>query len=576
MRISKRNLAAIVLMLAANANAQSDLQTKPRGTQPGNQTTARGSIVKGRVVYEDSGQPAPGQRVQLVPIESLANRRGPTRIPTTISGPNGEFSLLNPGTGEYYVVAQPADAHGSSAETAPFPRETGDQATDAANLEQFKRDFPRITVSGESPIEIEVRVKNPHFGRITGRILDANGTVVAGATVRAMKTGPDGFGLTVTSDANGAYQLKGLTPGEYVISANPPSQTAAPGRPPAIEGVLGATFFPSTIDAHASPPVSVSPDSELGNIDITLIPRSLHRVTGMVRGEGDGHPVAGASVRLEKKDAAATEGNTQPAGVEAAMNTYLATSDQQGQWSIGNLPDGVYSISVRPSGRLGAKAERFVNKQQELTIGGSDVENLAIDVSPGGRVSGHVTLETGKTSTSSIAITIGVGSASTLVDANGNFEVAGISEGEFPLSVMIRPPNAFYAKSIEVNGRNLLREKLNIQGASETKEVQVTIAPASILTGRVLTQPGGAPVGQVNVMLIPVDPASGSAFARPNGSSNALGTFTVSGAPGEYFVVLWRRGEPLPARDAASLAGSSNAVRVTLAPGERKSMDLIK
>ncbi len=80
------------------------------------------------------------------------------------------------------------------------------------------------------------------------------------------------------------------------------------------------------------------------------------------------------------------------------------------------------------------------------------------------------------------------------------------------------------------------------------------------------------------IMLIPADPSTGPAFQRANGGTNEQGTFLVSGAPGEYFLVLWRLGEqPLPPHDADSIKKlSPNAMCVTLAPGERKSMDLVK
>jgi hypothetical protein len=80
------------------------------------------------------------------------------------------------------------------------------------------------------------------------------------------------------------------------------------------------------------------------------------------------------------------------------------------------------------------------------------------------------------------------------------------------------------------------------------------------------------------IMLIPADPSTAPAFQRPNGGTNEQGTFLVSGAPGEYFLILWRLGErPLPANDADSIKKlSPNALRITLGPGERKSMDLVR
>lgn len=568
MRISGLAVAVVALMLVgANAHAQSETAAPPRAPDKSGQNSSRGSIVKGRALYEDTGQPAPRERVQLVAIELLANRRGPNRIPTTMTDANGEF-ILHAVAGEYYVVTHPADEHVSSAEAAPFPLQSGDPVADAARIEQYKRDFPKITVNAEGPAEINLRVKNPHFGGISGRIASASGGAVASANVHAMKTGERGFGTSTITDENGAYRFRGLPAGEYIVSADPPPKTSGAEGPQSVSGVLGSTYFPSTIDSRASPPVIVSPDREVSDINITLAQRSLHSVAGTVRDEGDGHPIAGATVRLNKKDG-------DQAGIEAAMSNYFSTTDAQGRWFLNNLPDGVYTIDVRPTALLGAKLERFVNKKQELTVAGGDVENLAIEVSRGGRVSGHVTVEPGNEPAPDISI--GIGSAITRVEANGEFTATGVPEGEFPFSVMIRPQNVFYAKSIQVNGADLLREKLKTRAGADIMDVRVVIAPASILTGRVLSASGGTPLSRVSVMLIPADPSTGPAFSRPNGSTNEQGVFLVSGAPGEYFLVLWSRGEPLPPHDVDSIKKlSPNAMRVTLEPGERKSMDLVK
>jgi hypothetical protein len=83
-----------------------------------------------------------------------------------------------------------------------------------------------------------------------------------------------------------------------------------------------------------SPPVVVSPDR--GERDqITLAERSLHIVAGTVRDDGDGHPIAGAIVRLNKKDGNQT-------GMKQQCPDYFSTTDSQGRWLLNNLPDGVY------------------------------------------------------------------------------------------------------------------------------------------------------------------------------------------------------------------------------------------
>ena len=568
MKISKPVIAFVALMLlGANVSAQSDTRVVEKSGQSASPETIVKVIVKGRALYEDTNQPAPRIRVQLVAIELLTNRRGPIPIPTAMTNANGEFIFLHAGAGEYYVVTHPADEHTSSAEGSVFVLQNGDPAADAARLEQYKKDNPRITVNAGNPVEINLRVKNPHFGSIAGRIAGANGGVVANANVHAMKTGERGFGLSTMTDENGAYHFKGLPAGEYLVSAEPPPKTPGAEGSKSITGVLGSTYFPSTIDSRTSPPVVVSPDREVSDINITLAERSLHTVTGTVREGVDGHPIAGATVWLNKKD----ENQT---GIEAAMSNYFSTTDEQGRWLLNNLPDGVYAIDVRPSGLLSSKAERFVNKRQDLTIAGADVENLTIEVSSGFRVSGHVTVE--QRGGPAPDISIGIGSAFTRVETNGEFTATGVPEGEFPLSVMIRPQNVFYSKSIEVNGVDLLREKLKTNVGSEIKDVRIVVAPASILTGRVLSAPGGTPLSHVSVMLMPVDRSTAPAFTHPNGSTNEQGFFTVSGAPAEYYVVLQDRREPGPPHYVGPTRTlSPNSMRITLEPGQRKTMDLV-
>ena len=575
MRILRPALTILALILCAvSANAQTETVTKPGATNPAAPENSRGPIVKGIVTYEDTGQPAPRVRVQLVAAESLVDRRGPQRVPMALTATKGEFIFVRPPAGEYYVVAHPTDEHVPSAESSPFPRQSGEPDADAASLEQYKRDFPKITVIGENPVEINLRIKNPHFGTISGFVMNANGAFSGGVTVHVMKTGEGGFGGSVITDEKGAYKFRGLPAGEYLVSADPPRKTTGSDAPQSVEGLLGTTYFPSTIERRESAPITVLPDADVGDINITLVPLNLHNVTGTVQGEGDGHPIAGAVVRLFKKNADQSAAGGDSSGIEAAMSNYFSTTDAQGRWALNNLPDGVYTISVKSTALVGAKLERFVEKRQDLTIAGSDVENLAIEVSQGGRVSGHVTIE--KVSARPPDISIIVGSAIGKVEANGAFTVTGAAEGEFPLSVMIRPPHVFYAKSIEVNGHDLLREKLQTKTGTEIKDVRIVVAPASVLTGRVLSAAGRTPLSRIQIMLIPVDPAIAPAFARPNASTNEQGNFITSGAPGEYFVVIWARGEPLPPHDPDSIKQLPNAVRVTLGPGERKTIELIK
>src|SRR6266403_3506942 len=131
MRMSRLVVLALAFMLVgANASARSETAAKLHAADQSGQKSSGASIVKGRALYEDTGQPATRERVQLVAIELLASHRG--RIPTTMTDANGEFIFTHQGAGEYYVVVHPVDAHVPSAENSPFPLQAGDPVADAA------------------------------------------------------------------------------------------------------------------------------------------------------------------------------------------------------------------------------------------------------------------------------------------------------------------------------------------------------------------------------------------------------------------------------------------------------------
>ena len=247
----------VFLGLSAHATAQ-DNQTQLK--RDSSQAPVAQSIVKGRAVYEDTGQPAQRERIQLVAPELLTAHRG--RIPTAITDENGEFSFRGIGAGEYYIVARPIDEHVGSAVAAPFPLQTSDPARDAATVLQYKKENIKITVDGANAIRIDLRVRNPHFGTVSGRIVSDDGKPAVGAQVNltprtgSVETNVGGYALT---DEEGSYRFRGLIAGEYIVSANPPSKMHNREQPRlGTEGSLGATYFPSTIDPSDSPPIIAS------------------------------------------------------------------------------------------------------------------------------------------------------------------------------------------------------------------------------------------------------------------------------------------------------------------------------
>ena len=544
------------------------------GQDPNKPLSADLSIITGRVIFDDTLKPAPRYRVQLIPNEALSDSRGPVRIPTAITNENGEFSLQRVRAGEYYVVAKSIDEHGKDAQS--FPIMGPDPDINAANLARFKKENIKIIVDGRRNLDINLRVPNRHFGSIAGRVVDTAGQPAAGASVHLLSRRSEPFRQSMVTDQEGYYKFWGLKTGEYIVAASPPPKTNDDKEARrSFEGLLGATYYPSTLTSQNSAPVTVLPEREIVDINVTLIERALHSVTGVVRIQGDQRVVSNAGVRLKPKEQE-----------ESVTSEYYSSTDKNGRWSIPNVPSGLYQLSVEPRTHEPDHI-KFVQVQQDLTVDREDLEDLLIEVSAGSRISGVVTVEGSGIPfdiTISVNRLIGNG-ASSLTPANsvitlreaGTFELTGVPSGEITFSAFPSPQDRFYVKSIEANGRDLLRTNLTIADGSETGDVRVVVSSnVGVITGRILSTSDNKPLAGVNVILKRVSNDNLRLF----GGNLAIvtdksGQFSLSAAPGVYLVLAWRLdGGPAAFSTAQERAERDQNGGITLSGGERKQIDL--
>jgi hypothetical protein len=211
-------------------------------------------------------------------------------------------------------------------------------------------------------------------------------------------------------------------------------------------------------------------------------------------------------------------------------------------------------------------------------VDGSDLQDVVIELSAGGRISGTVVVEGDKPLPPRTRIMAGAKEgqppSNTTVEPDGSFVLNGVPEGEVSLVPQLRPPNTFYVKAIEANGLDLFREPLTIEEGTEIKNVRVVISSAvALLTGQVLNAQRKTPLARVAVFLVPVDAAKRLPNAQFTAMTTSDGVFSIGAAPGDYIVVAWQSGDP-PPLDPAALA--ANKLRVTLRAAERKTMDILK
>lgn len=574
------------LSLAGDIKAQISISTKQPDTASDTgaaRASRAGSTVRGRVVYDDTERPLRRVQVRIYDPGGDSNRQQRTAW----TDGNGEFILKDVAAGKYYVLV---DAPGIIRQ-------------EAFNAEDDLSELATASVNGINSAEVKVRVRRG--GVISGKVSYADGDPVIGASVSVTrrKNGKmllfyiiEDCGNGIQTDERGFYRVSGLPPGEYFVGAaeqkiHEISREQGDGTV-LHRALLATTYYDGGTTIRNATPVEVDAGNETNNINIILIERNTHRISGTLVMRGTGLPVTRAMVSLEGKDETGT--------ASSYLETQSADLNKQGQWSLDDIVDGTYTLIITPMRdqegysvrapdsrvRSGGMAQPFIVKRQDVTVGGTDVTGLVIELSTGGRINGTVTVEGNRPLPPNLTISLEAASGErggqyaggVRVRPDGTFTADGIPSDGIWIRAHSWQDNKYYTKSVTLGSVDLMTEPLIVKDGSEVKGVRVVISPEmATLTGRVLASEGGAPLRSATIRLIPAELHKQRVrTAWLHGFTNAEGGFTINGAPGEYMVIISRPGmDHLTFSDQGFKALMANAQRVTLQANDRKKMDFV-
>jgi hypothetical protein len=336
-----------------------------------------------------------------------------------------------------------------------------------------------IAINFVSQFSTSVTAQTPkRKGVITGRIVTADGQPASEATVTAYAVGSNkDESQEAECDNDGNFQLTGLRPGSYIISASLPGYVS-----------LNDTSGP---ELH-----------RIGeNVTLTLVKGGV--ITGRVT-DADGEPMEGALVDLRD-----IEGKI--SGIPDYLGD-LGLTDDRGVYRIYGLPPGKYLVSVTdaplpefysgsfrhgaptyyPSANRAAAAAITVRAGEEVT--GIDIRYLGQrEHAISGTISGEVESES---SLSRISVTLideasGEILGSTDVIGSRNFALYGVADGTYEI----------VAQRLDYEGSNTAiaaPRRVTVKGSDITGVNLKLLKPASI-SGRLIIEA----------------PKSGAACGRP-------------------------------------------------------------
>ncbi len=284
------------------------------------------AVISGRVLDED-GEPVAHVQVQAVRTRYLQGRRQLVRYGSGSTNDLGEYRIFGLPPGRYWISASARSGYAPAGEQQQedyvptyYPGTT--DAAAAAPLEVG----PGAQLRG-----IDLALSKRRTVRVRGRVADTSGS---GRQVMVSIAPRDSVGYPgyrpSPADASGNFEIRGVAPGSYVLTAMSMSRGGA---------------------VTARLPLEVG-GTNIDNISITIQPPVT--VTGRVRADGGTDvPLANIRVMLRPRDAGAQRfGGPPSARVRDDGSFSIANvSADQYRVSVSGLPDGFYVKSVRAGER---------------------------------------------------------------------------------------------------------------------------------------------------------------------------------------------------------------------------------
>jgi Carboxypeptidase regulatory-like domain len=371
--------------------------------------------------------------------------------------------------------------------------------------------------------------------KVTIRLIARNSA--AGATGAFRGPGSAGQGYTTVSAADGSFQVEGIEPGQYMLSAQ------KGGFLPFNYGAKGPTQMGTLL--------TLSPGQQLSGLSLTLSPQAL--VSGKVV-DSDGDPVEGGMVQALAQ--------TWMRGKQRYMPRGGGQINDLGEFRVANLSPGKYYFCVQPfpGNRMGGpeltqsvdkpdirpvrtcfpSATSLANATPIELKAGQDAlgTNIQMQEVQTFHVRGKVvgTLPAGVNERGALNLSPREEAAMFFFNGqsnlkpDGSFDLAGVAPGPYVLHLFMAA-GAF---------RLLGTQNVDV-GSGDVNGVEIAVVAPGTLHGRVRIEgnvAGNAPVGLTTVplTLFPAE-MTGMMGQVPQAKAEADGAFSLENVlSGKYFV----------------------------------------
>jgi protocatechuate 3,4-dioxygenase beta subunit len=360
-------------------------------------------VVTGRII-DDDGDPVRQIQVQTMVYRYTATGRQLAQHGQATTNDLGEYRIYDLPAGRYYLkAASPESMGGEPAGTsygASYYPGTADAAAAA----------PIEIAAGQTLDGIDLTLRATRIATIRGRVTNPGGVL----TVGLFKVTDDGGASathTSADDHGGKFELKGVSPGSYLVTAG---------------STIGGQHYSGSL------PIQVG-TADLEGVELRLLPPM--EIAGQIRIEGKTNAKL-SQVRVVLESGGRNEESMAGGG----------GAKDDGSFVLPGLEPAVYQITVQAPEDLYLKAVRWSDRDVmqsglDLTQGAAESRLVVVMSAAGGQIDGVV--EDEQSAPAAVALVTVVPSSGgpsvkslfkySMTNPAGHFHMQGIAPGSYKL-----------------------------------------------------------------------------------------------------------------------------------------------